>query len=176
MFLAVCGAHIDDEYSSDGRTKVLYASAFTFLGQDLVVRFTKALVELAFLHTALMCWLKSSLESMVTPKYLAEEEVASSWLCSLYGVIIGFLFFVILRISHLSGLKCIIQVCSHFSRAAKSSCSILVSSSEVIRLYTRLSSANSQGTNLSSPTSALSPRRSPVFASTTCVEPYQRLY
>ena len=38
-------------------------------------------IELAFLHVASICLLKDSVESKVTPKYLALVTVVSLWLC-----------------------------------------------------------------------------------------------
>jgi len=48
MLLAVCGAQTVEAYSSWGRTKEVYAVAFTFRGQLLVLRWINVRVELAF--------------------------------------------------------------------------------------------------------------------------------
>jgi len=44
-----------------------------------VLRATKALVEFALCVILLMCSLKLSLESMVTPKYFADETKRKGW-------------------------------------------------------------------------------------------------
>jgi len=88
----------------------LYAIALTWIGHFFIFLEIKARVELAFLPILLTCSLKVSLESMVMPKYLADGTKLSTLPCIKYV----FVFKVIRRTSHLSGLNSICHMDSHF--------------------------------------------------------------
>ena len=68
-----------------------YKSALTLRGLLLKFLRRKPNAELALLQMLLTCWLNDNLESIVTPKYLAEFTSTSCLLCkkvaSLYGTL-----------------------------------------------------------------------------------------
>jgi len=78
--------------------------AFFYIPRD------KGTCRVGFLPILLTCSLKVSLESMVMPKYLADGTKLSTLPCIKYV----FVFKVIRRTSHLSGLNSICHMDSHF--------------------------------------------------------------
>jgi hypothetical protein len=63
------GSHTELAYSIDGRTKVVYAAAFTSFGQECILRLRKPMVRLAFADMLLMWLFQLKSELNVTPRY-----------------------------------------------------------------------------------------------------------
>ena len=85
---------------------------------------------------------------MVTPRYLLVCSLSNVCPWNLYGVTRGLLLLVTWITVHFSGFNDICQSFSHFSSAARSSCRVMVSWRDVIRLYKRESSAKSRMSDL----------------------------
>ena len=104
----------------------------------------KALLLLAFFVTLLMWVFHERLWLKLRPRYFAELTVPNLVPCKLYSFVIGFLLFVTLKTSHLSGLNCMSQFDPHCCKASRSFCKMLVSSELLIFRYSRQSSANNR--------------------------------
>jgi hypothetical protein len=68
-------------YSIDGRTKVVYAVAFTSFEQECILRLRKPMVRLAFADMLLMWLVQLKSELNVTLRYLLSLVTSSMWLC-----------------------------------------------------------------------------------------------
>jgi len=113
------------------------------VGHFRVLRATKARVDFALCVTLLMCTLKVSFESTVTPRYFADETKRKGWQWIVYSAQITFFLFRVMRItSHLSVLNIICHLASHFCKLLRSDWRMLVSWVVLICLYKRQSSAN----------------------------------
>ena len=107
-----------------------------------VLRWRKALVELAFLQMLSMCVYHVSLLSIETPRYFAFFTCFSVLPCMVYVAVMGLRLFDIDIASHLSGLNSIFHLVSHCCRLSRSSWRSATSSLlRIVRLI-MLSSAN----------------------------------
>ena len=115
-------------YSKVDLTYVRYRSSLILRQQFAKFLLTKLNTEFAFLHTLPTCWLKDSLESIDTPRYLAHSAIVS---CFHKGVSSRVIDITI----HLSMLKDIFHIFSHSSKSCRSSCKALTSVKLSILLY-----------------------------------------
>ena len=113
MSSLVYGSHTEQAYSSDGRTKDLYACSLTLVELMLMYLQRNPSVLLAFV-VMLFIWL-SHLRSycIETPRYFALSACSSWCPCRVYVCFTGVLFRVMDSTLHLSGWKAIFHLCSH---------------------------------------------------------------
>ena len=96
-------------------------------------------IVLAFMQT-LFTWLFHFISWVVVrPSYLVSYNESSGWPWRVLLKLIGFLFRVTDRISHLSGWKAIFHYLSHIARLSRSCCALIVN---FIAIYAMVSSAN----------------------------------
>lgn len=104
-------------------------------------QFRKPNILLAFMQT-LFTWLFHFISWVVVrPSYLASYNDSSGWPWRVLLKLIGFLFWLTDRISHLSRQKAIFHFPSHIARLSKSCCALIV---DFIAIYAMVSSANSR--------------------------------
>jgi hypothetical protein len=122
MFSLVYGSHTEQAYSSDDRTRDLYACSLTVVELMLMFLRKNPSVLLAFV-VMLFIWL-SHLRSdcIVTPRYLALSACSSWCPCRVHEYFIGVLFHVMDSTLHLSGWKTIFHFCSHMLSLSRSFC------------------------------------------------------
>ena len=144
MFSSVCvcgGDHTVEAYSNFGLTSVLYATDFRSLLWTRMFLFRKPRVWFA-------SWLYyqygySMIGQILTPRYFADETLASMISCRKYLVSIGVLRRVTWRTWHLEGLKLISHIFSLFSRLSRSFWKTWPSLCELRAKYIAVSSAKS---------------------------------
>ena len=101
-------------YSSDGRTRDLYACSLTEVELMLMFLRRNPNVLLAFV-VILFIWLSHLIfDCIVTPRYLALSA------CRVYEYFINALFRVMDSTLHLSGWKAIFHFCSHMLSLSRS--------------------------------------------------------
>ena len=107
------GSHTKQAYSSDGRTRDLYACSLTVVQLTLIFLRRNPSVLFAFV-VILFIWL-SHLRSdcIVTPRYVSLLACSNWYPCRVYVYFIGTLFRVMHSTLHLSGWKAIFHYCSH---------------------------------------------------------------
>jgi hypothetical protein len=115
MFSLVYGSHTEQAYSSDGRTRNLYACSLTVV--ELMLMFLRRNPSVLFAFVVILFIWLSHLRSdcIVTPSYLALSTY-SSWCpctCRVYEYFIDVFFRVMESTLHLSGWKNIFHFCSH---------------------------------------------------------------
>ena len=76
-FFIMVGSQTVEEYSSLGRTMVVYTAVFTEVEQSLRFRRTNPRVLLALFTVSSMCFLQVRSSLMVTPKYLLLSTTSS---------------------------------------------------------------------------------------------------
>ena len=103
----VHGSHTEQAYSSDGRTRDLYACSLTVV--ELMLMFLQRKPSVLFGFDIMLCIWLSHLRSdcIVTPRYLALSACSSWCPCRVYSYFIGVSFRVMDSTVHLSGWKAI---------------------------------------------------------------------
>ena len=120
MFSLVYGSHTEQAYSSDGRTRDLYACSLTVV--ELMLMFLRRNTSVLFAFVVILFRWLSHLRSdcLVTPIYLALSACSSWCPCRVYVYFIVILFLVMDSTLHLSELKVIFQFCSHMLSLSRS--------------------------------------------------------
>jgi len=116
MFSLVIGSHTEQAYSSDGRTRDLYACSLTVV--ELMLMFLRRNPSVLFAFVVILFIWLSHLRSdcIVTPRYLALSACSSWCPCRVHEYFIGVLFHVMDSTLHLSGWKTIFHFCSPFAK------------------------------------------------------------
>ena len=125
--ILVYGSHTEQAYSSENRTRDLYARSLTVVELMLMFLWRNPSVLFAFVEM-LFIWLSHvRFDCIVTPRYLA-LSACSSW-CPrrVYEYFIGVLFRVMDSTLHLSGWKAIFRFCSHMLCLSRSFWSVVQS-------------------------------------------------
>ena len=92
MFSLVYGSHTEQAYSSDGRTKDLYACSLTLV--ELMLMFLRRNPSVLFASVVMLFIWLSHLRSdcIVTPRYFALSACSSWCPCRVYVCFTGVLF------------------------------------------------------------------------------------
>jgi len=98
---------------------------------------------LTLLEISLIRCDQESFKSMTTPRYFVWFTSQIIWLCKRYRLDTKLILFVILKNLHLLTLYDIFQVAAHFLVICRSCWSLKQSSSDLMEVYSKISSAYS---------------------------------